>query len=102
YSSDAGDYHASHIPGVVDEPASGYDIEPTGAMEAEDAEYIAAINPGTLIALLDRLEELEAREPKWEYGTSRPKALQAEVDWERSRKDAEDHVRGCDYGCVVV
>lgn len=35
--------------------------------EPEDAAYIAAADPPTLIALLDRLEELEGREPKWEY-----------------------------------
>jgi len=32
------------------------------------ADYLAAIDPPTMLALLDRLEELEGRDPEWEYG----------------------------------
>lgn len=55
----------------------------------EDAQYIAAANPATILALLDRLEQAEAEVEHWTEGWIIARLTNAEAAIERVRALAE-------------
>ncbi|MCI2958226.1 ead/Ea22-like family protein [Agromyces atrinae] len=83
--------------GLDDEPAIAHDFDTEGhgpghgsfifPDKAADAEFIAAMDPPTVIALLDELERLRAEvETGWEYGAQHSQGTNAHP----SRRSAEE------------
>jgi len=59
YSSECSDYEGARIPGVA-EDISDYYIGTVPPLDVDDAAHIAAFDPPTVLALIDRLEAAEA------------------------------------------
>ena len=59
YGSEVGEYTGAHIPGVAEVFITEHDGD-RPPLEESDAEHIAAFDPPTALALIDRIEALEA------------------------------------------